>query len=102
MNNIGFVLYTKGKEPGTLNADWAHSEDGSGKGFATGGPEEGFEGSYIISYFDQNVKPDVKRELEIMKKGETYKITWKKEGIITAVGLGKENEEGIFAGWKNI
>ena len=40
--NIGFVLYSKGNVPGTLNARWTYQNIYSGKGLATGGPKEGF------------------------------------------------------------
>jgi hypothetical protein len=42
--NIGFVLYTKGDAPGTLNARWTYQNIYSGKGVATGGPKEGYAG----------------------------------------------------------
>jgi hypothetical protein len=46
--NIGFVLYTKGDAPGTLNARWTYQNVYSGKGLATGGPKEGFAGHYSL------------------------------------------------------
>ena len=39
--NIGFVLYTKGKAPGTLDARWNYANVYSGHGVATGGPASG-------------------------------------------------------------
>ena len=45
--NIGFVLYTKGKAPGTLDARWNYANAYSGHGVATGGPSSGgFGGRY--------------------------------------------------------
>src|SRR5882757_2939696 len=37
--NIGFVLYTKGNVPGTLNARWTYQNTYSGKGLADGRTE---------------------------------------------------------------
>jgi hypothetical protein len=39
--NIGFVLYTKGKTPGTLDARWTYGNAYSGHGVATGGSATG-------------------------------------------------------------
>ena len=50
--NIGFVLYTKGKAPGTFNARWNYANAYSGPGVATGGPpSSGFAGRYHVRYF---------------------------------------------------
>jgi hypothetical protein len=44
--NIGFVLYTKGKAPGTLDARWDYANAYGGRGVATGGPASaGFAGA---------------------------------------------------------
>jgi len=51
--NIGFVLYTKGNVPGTLNARWTYQNVYSGKGLATGGPKQGFVGHYHVRYYDE-------------------------------------------------
>ena len=50
--NIGFVLYTKGKVPGTLDARWDYANAYSGHGVATGGPStRSFAGRYHVRYF---------------------------------------------------
>jgi hypothetical protein len=50
--NIGFVLYTKGKAPGTLDGRWTYGNAYSGRGVATGGPASaGFAGRYHVRYF---------------------------------------------------
>jgi hypothetical protein len=54
--NIGFVLYSKGNIPGTLNARWTYQNSYSGKGLATGGPKEGFAGHYHVRYYDEQGK----------------------------------------------
>jgi hypothetical protein len=42
MPSVGFVMYKKSDEPGTLIAEWCHSDYGNGTGIATGGPADGF------------------------------------------------------------
>lgn len=55
--NIGFVLYTKGKAPGTLDARWNYANAYSGRGVATGGPaSNGFAGRYHVRYFLESGK----------------------------------------------
>ena len=52
--NVGFVLYTKGRAPGTLNARWNYANAYSGQGLATGGPAAaGFAGRYRCSLLSQ-------------------------------------------------
>lgn len=101
MSNIGCVLYTKGDEPGSLNATWCHSEDGYGTGKAMGGPDDGYAGRYRILYFDQAGEQAADRELEIKKTSDTYELAWIKDGEIRARGYGMETAEGLIAGWRN-
>ncbi len=102
MNNIGYVLYKKGKRPGTLNANWCHSELGIGTGIATGGPIDGFEGLYKIRYFDGKGNLQAERELDIKKDGNCYKVSWLNKGETTAYGIGLENSEGLSVGYRDI
>ena len=67
--NIGFVLYSKGSVPGTLNARWTYQNIYSGKGLATGGPKEGFAGHYHVRYFDEQGKFSDEYDLVIEKQG---------------------------------
>ncbi len=76
MTNVGFVLYKKGEEPGTLIAKWCHTDDGNGTGIATGGPVEGFEGHYHVRYFDDKGNLQAARELNIKKDGDYYQTWW--------------------------
>ncbi len=102
MNNIGYVLYKKSKEPGTLNANWCHSEYGTGTGFATGGPVDGFEGLYQIQYFDEKGNLLAERELDIRKDGNCFNVSWLNNGELTAYGIGLENSEGLSVGYRDI
>jgi hypothetical protein len=76
MLNIGSVFYRKGEKTGTLEATWCHIEDGEGTGFATGGSDGEFAGTYTIKYFDKNGKELIQRELGIAEvlrcKIQTY------------------------------
>ena len=102
MDNIGFVLYKKGIEPGTLNAKWNHSTLGSGRGIASGGSAEDFVGNYRIRYFNENGEVVADRDLEILKNGDNFSITWSKDNKVTAIGIGILVEDGLAAGWKNV
>ena len=65
--NIGFVLYSKGNVPGTLNARGTYQNIYSGKGLATGGPKEGFGGHYHVRYYDEQGKFSDEYDLVIEK-----------------------------------
>jgi len=67
--NIGFVLYSKGNVPGTLNARWTYQNIYSGKGLATGGPKEGFAGHYHVRYYDEQGKFSDEYDLVLEKAG---------------------------------
>ncbi len=102
MNNIGNALYKKNKAAGTLNADWCHSDYGTGTGIATGGPADGFEGLYKIRYYDEKGKIQAERELEIRKDGQCYKVSWMNNGKLTAYGIGLEFSEGLSVGYRDV
>ncbi len=102
MTNVGYVLYKKGDEPGTLIAKWCHSDYGNGTGIATGGPAEGFEGRYHIRYFDEKGNIQADRELDIQKDGDYYQLSWINNGEISGRGIGMENAEGLSVGYCNV
>ncbi|RPI74682.1 MAG: hypothetical protein EHM45_17780 [Desulfobacteraceae bacterium] len=102
MTDIGCVLYRKGAEPGTLTAQYCHSELGHGTGQATGGPLTGFAGRYRIRYFDDQGTEIADRELDIQKDGGSYRLRWIHNGAIRALGIGMETSEGLAAGWCNV
>ena len=102
IENIGFVIYIKSDEPGTLDAKWCHSDYGHGTGIASGGPVEGFEGRYHIRYFDDKGNVQADRELDIRKDGDQYQILWINNGGITARGIGMETAEGLGVGYRDV
>lgn len=102
MNDVGIVLYTKGKELGTLEAKWFSTPTAGGTGKAVGGPEHGFSGTYSIKYYKEDGSFDTELDLEIHKTNNAYKLLWKKGGTITATGTGMRTAEGLAAGWCNI
>lgn len=102
MNNVGVVLYKKGDEPGTLKAEFCHTEDGKGAGLATGGSAQGFDGNYHIQYFDNKGELQAERELEIKKDGDQFNLTWFNNKEISCRGIGFETAEGLIVGYYDI
>ena len=100
--NIGFVLYTKGAAPGTLNARWTYQNVYSGKGLATGGPKDGFPGHYHVRYYDEQGKFSDEYDLIIERAGAFYNASWLTEGKVSAAGIGMEVEKGLAIGWRRI
>jgi hypothetical protein len=105
--NIGFVLYTKGHAPGTLNARWNYANAYSGRGLATGGPASGgFAGRYHVRYFLENGQFSDEYDLDIERHspGDFYDVTWISDGKISARGVGMEvvNGKGLAVGWRRV
>ena len=100
--NIGFVLYTKGDAPGTLNARWTYQNVYSGKGVATGGPKQGFVGHYHVRYYDEQGKFSDEYDLVIEKAGVFYNASWITAGKLSAGGVGMEVEKGLAIGWRRV
>jgi len=105
--NIGFVLYTRGDTPGTLNARWNYANAYSGPGVATGGPASGgFAGRYHVRYFLENGAFSDEYDLEIQRHapGDFYDVTWISDGRISARGVGMEvaDGRGLAVGWRRI
>lgn len=100
--NIGFVLYTKGDAPGTLNARWTYQNVYSGKGLATGGPKEGFAGHYHVRYYDEHGKFSDEYDLVIEKAGAFYNASWITDGTVSAGGVGMEVGKGLAIGWRRV
>ena len=101
-SNVGFVLYTKSRAPGTLNARWIYSAKYSGPGIATGGPREGFAGHYHVRYFYESGEFSDEYDLVIEKSGDVYKVSWITDGKVSAVGVGMEVESGLAVGWRRV
>jgi len=100
--NIGFVLYTKGNVPGTLNARWTYQNVYSGKGLATGGPEQGLAGHYHVRYYDEQGKFSDEYDLVIEKSGPFYSASWLTDGKVSAGGVGMEVNKGLAIGWRRV
>ncbi|VVS91447.1 hypothetical protein [Desulfoluna spongiiphila] len=101
MSGVGIVHYTKNDEPGTLVAEWCHSEYGNGTGVATGGPAKGFEGHYRIIYYDDQGNLQAERELDIKKSGAQYQVSWLNNGDVSAIGIGIETSVGLSVGYRD-
>jgi hypothetical protein len=105
--NIGFVLYTKNRAPGTLNARWNYANAYSGPGVATGGPTSGgFVGRYHVRYFLENGEFSDEYDLDIEKHapGDFYDVRWITNGKIMAKGVGMEVAHGksLAVGWRRV
>jgi hypothetical protein len=105
--NIGFVLYTKGKTPGTLDAQWNYANAYSGPGMASGGPPTGgFAGRYHVRYFLESGEFSDEYDLDIVRHagGDFYDVTWITNGTVSAKGVGMEvpNGGGLAVGWRRI
>ncbi len=110
LNFIAVGVYTKGDEPGTLEADWARSdrvsiEHDNGvvcKGKATGGPVDGFAGCYSIIYTDAQGNAGEPYKLTITPAGQTYLLTWEKNGHEPSkhyTGIGIVIDDKLVLGW---
>ena len=100
--NIGFVLYTKTGTSGTLNARWNYANIWSGPGVATGGPREGFAGTYHVRYFLENGEFSDEYDLLIEKTTNAYSVSWISDGKVVAKGIGMETNSGLAVGWRRI
>ena len=105
--NIGFVLYTRGKSPGTLDARWNYANAYSGPGVATGGPASGgFAGRYHVRYFLETGEFSDEYDLDIEKRAgsDFYDVTWITNGTVSARGVGMEvpNGGGLAVGWRRV
>lgn len=104
--NVGFVLYQHGEEPGTLNATWCHPWFGKGtlgSGRAVGGPGKGFAGNYDIEYFDPDGQRIAGFQLRISKDDSDYFVLeWLEDGEVLDVGVGIQVAEGLAAGWRRL
>jgi len=99
--NIGFVLYTKTANPGTLIARWTYDKRYFGPGLATGGPADGFAGNYHVRYFLENGQFSDEYELQVAKAGTFYDVTWRVGGVVKARGVGMLVDDGtsLAVGW---
>jgi hypothetical protein len=102
VSNIGFVLYTKGTAPETLDARWLYSTKYRGPGIATGGPKAGFAGIYHVRYFYESGVFSDEYDLAIDKTGDVYKVSWITNGKVQAIGVGREVENGLALGWRRV
>jgi hypothetical protein len=100
--NLGFAVYRKCEEPGTLDAVWSYENTWGGCGRATGGPEEGFVGQYHIRYFFEDGEFSDEYDLVIEKSGAYYEASWLVDGDVQAVGYGAEVDGALAVGWRRV
>ena len=102
MPNIGHVQYRKSNNSGELIAEWIHADYGRGTGIASGNNDHTFAGNYLIQYFDSQHTLVAELDLEITHKTDAYHLTWRKNGIVTSVGVGMENAGVLNAGYYDV
>jgi len=106
MANIGHVQYQKGDQLGELKAVWTHDDYGCGTGRATAATTDKenpiFSGDYQIQYFDHEGNLQAELDLEIEKSGHCYKLTWRKNGKTTSIGIGIETTGVLSAGYYDV
>jgi hypothetical protein len=100
--NIGFVIYTPGKAPGTLDAIWGHQLKGSGTGTATGGTGRDYPGHYRIRYLYDDGSLFAEVDLDIERRGDHYDLSWSRDGILRSRGVGHLTAAGLVAGWRYV
>jgi hypothetical protein len=100
--NVGYVIYTLGDEPGTLDAIWRHQTKGSGTGKATGGNGEVYAGIYQITYWDEQGQLRAEHELEIVQKDGYCDLAWSKDGALVTRGIGQETSAGLIVGFRHM
>lgn len=100
--NIGFAVYKKGGEPGTLDARWTYENRWSGPGLATGGPEHGFAGEYHIRYYLDSGEFSDEYDLRIERTGDVYELQWLTGNEVSAIGVGMEVGDRLAVGWRRL
>lgn len=100
----GTGLYRRGEKPGTLIAEWLDdqmvaAEAKRGTGFATGGPSEGFAGTYLITYETEEMSIDL--DLIIKAKGPNFLLSWHKDGKLIDEGIGFQSGDMLILGYQS-
>ncbi len=96
--NYGVCIYRRGVEAGTLTAEWLEpGMPAPCRGSAVGGPAEGFEGSYRVTYFCAEGGVAAQFDLTIERSGKTYVLTWAKKGETACTGIGMPLPDGSLA-----
>ena len=105
MQDIGVVYYTQGSKQGILEAAW-YSNSGNekvlGTGLAVADKVEGYAGEYKIVYTNSAGIESEAYDLEILKVGSVYELTWSQQGSAKYFGVGLETPTGLAAGWRSV
>jgi hypothetical protein len=100
--NVGYIIYSHGVEPGTLDVVWRHRLMGSGTGRAVGGVPNRYEGTYQITYCDEADNPVAQFDLEIEPHDGWVDLTWRSAGEVMSRGVGTETAVGLIAGFRRV
>lgn len=99
---VGFCVYEKDAEPGTLNASWVRSSQDHSEicpGTATGGPKQGFAGRYRIIYTEVSGETSVPCDLIIRSVGQIFRLSWERDGRVLSTGIGFLVSGKLAFGW---
>ncbi|MDD5362407.1 MAG: hypothetical protein PHN88_09765 [Ignavibacteria bacterium] len=103
MNDIGIVEYSKDTEKNCILADWYYIKDSKkiiGTGIAKGESTGGYEGEYIVTYYNRAGDELSKFNLKISKNENYYELTWISNGETVYYGAGMERNGKLYAGWR--
>lgn len=104
MEDIGVVEYSWDSDKSRILAEWHYFKEGriaSCTGIATGDSINGFEGGYIVTYYNMAGKELSKFNLSIVRDGNCFRLTWVSEGKTVYTGAGIEKNGRLYAGWRS-
>lgn len=104
MDDIGIVEYTMDADNNRIIADWHYLKDGkmvAGTGIASGESIDGFNGEYIVTYFNLAGKELSKFNLSISGNGNCFELKWASGGKTVYSGVGIERNGKLYAGWRS-
>jgi hypothetical protein len=104
MSDVGIVEYSKDKDNNCIRANWFYLKDNEkvfGTGIAEGKMSESFEGEYCVTYFNRQGVESSRYSLRIVKNQDHYDLQWISDGQIKYYGIGIENDNKLFAGWRS-
>jgi len=73
-----------------------------GPGIATGGPRDGFAGSYHVRNCVEDGAFSDEYDLVIEQDGDVYTVAWLTDCEVSAVTVAMELENGLAVGWRKV
>jgi len=104
VHRFGLVTYRRGKDDGTLIAEWVNDDPSSleceiGIGIAKSNNAEagGYAGEYEVEYW-LGGKP-INLHLVVKENGPIFDMTWSEDGEVTNTGYGFISGDLLVAGF---